>query len=143
MEGVQVRALLSTEAVEEVDGCMAMTDVGATGQKYVKFWIDDAHYLLVEEQAAQRVADEYGEVSPSREPPASATTLPVFSARPMGSRENPSTDRREGLTPGYDTDWNTAPILGSPGFENCVSTPQSVPTTLREGLTCRHGPSRH
>ena len=82
-ERVEVRTLLSTEAVEKVDGFMAVTDVDATGQRYVRFWIDDTHDSSVEERAAPRVADEYEEVLPSREPPVSATTLPVFGVRPM------------------------------------------------------------
>ena len=80
--------------MEEADGCMAVTDVDATGQRYVKSWIDDTH--------DPPTADEYDEVLPSRESPASATALPVFGTRPMCSREAPSLDQREGLTPGYD-----------------------------------------
>ena len=134
--GVEVRTLLLTEAVEEVDGWMAATDVDATGQRYVKFWIDDARDPLIEEQAAQRMADEADEAIPSREP-VSAATLPVFGARSMWSREAHSPDRREGLTPRYDSDRNAAPILGSHGFGNCVSTSQSAPAMSREGLTPR------
>ena len=38
--GVEVRSLLSTEVVEETDGRLAVTDVDAAGQRFVKFWID-------------------------------------------------------------------------------------------------------
>ena len=47
-----------------MDGCMAVTDVDATGQRYVKLWLDDTHDPPAEEQAAQHMADEYDEVLP-------------------------------------------------------------------------------
>ena len=36
-ERVEVRSLLSTDVMEEVDGRLAVTDVDATGQRYAKF----------------------------------------------------------------------------------------------------------
>ena len=72
-----MRTLLSTETVEEIDGCMAMTDVDAAGQRCVKFWIDNTHDSSIGEQAVQHVADEYREASPSQEPSVSVPTLPL------------------------------------------------------------------
>ena len=42
--GVEVRSLLSTERLEEIDGQLAVTgeDSHAHGVRYVKFWVDDA-----------------------------------------------------------------------------------------------------
>ena len=45
--GVEVRTLLPTEAVEEIDGSLAVIDVDAAGHRYVKFWIDSARASLV------------------------------------------------------------------------------------------------
>ena len=57
--GVEVRTLLSTELVKEVEGWMAVTDVDANGQKYVKFRIDDTHDPPTEEQEVQPTVDEH------------------------------------------------------------------------------------
>ena len=80
------------------------------------------------------MANEYDEAVPSREAPASATALPVFGARQMWSRETPSPDRREGLSPGYDPSLNTTPSLGSSGFGNRASTSQEIPVTTKNGF---------
>ena len=40
--GVEVRSLLSTERLEELDGRLAVTDEDSRGSWYVKFWVDDA-----------------------------------------------------------------------------------------------------
>ena len=42
--GVEVRSVLSTERLEEIDGRLAVTDEDshAHGVRYVKFWVDDA-----------------------------------------------------------------------------------------------------
>ena len=40
--GVEVRSLLSTERLEELDGRLAVTDEDSHGVRYVKFWVDDA-----------------------------------------------------------------------------------------------------
>ena len=40
--GVEVRSLLSTEHLEEVDGRLAILDIDpATGTRFVKFWVDE------------------------------------------------------------------------------------------------------
>ena len=42
--GVEVRSLLPTERLEEMDGRLAVTDEDphASGARYVKFWVDEA-----------------------------------------------------------------------------------------------------
>ena len=90
--------------------------------RYVKFWIDETHDPLIEEQEAQPMVDEYG--VPFQElPTTSAAAVPVFGARPIQSRETPSPDRREGLTPGNDPGLNTGDTTN--------------PSVNREGLTLR------
>ena len=40
-EGVEVRSLLSSEQLEEIDGRLAVVDVSpTTGERFVKFWVD-------------------------------------------------------------------------------------------------------
>ena len=41
-EGVEVRSLLSSEQLEEMDGRLAVVDVSpSTGARFVKFWVDE------------------------------------------------------------------------------------------------------
>ena len=41
-EGVEVRSLLSSEQLEEIDGRLAVMDVSpSTGLRFVRFWVDD------------------------------------------------------------------------------------------------------
>ena len=39
---VEVRSLLPTQRLEEIDGRLAVTDEDSHRVRYVKFWIDDA-----------------------------------------------------------------------------------------------------
>ena len=73
--GVEVGSLLSTEVMEEIDGRLAVTDVDAAGQQYVKFWIDDFHSSPVEEQAVQHAAEECAAEWEPQQPPVS---VPAF-----------------------------------------------------------------
>ena len=50
--GVEVRSLLPTELVKEIDGKLAVTDVDSSGNRFVKFWIDDIPSSPVEEPTA-------------------------------------------------------------------------------------------
>ena len=77
--GVEVKSLLS-EVMEEVDGRLAVTDVDSSGQRYVKFWIDDFPTSLVEEQAAHHAAEEYAAEGEAQQLPAS---IPAFSESVM------------------------------------------------------------
>ena len=48
--GVEVRSLLSTEQLEEVDGRLAILDVDlASGTRFVKFWVDEVPIHASEE----------------------------------------------------------------------------------------------
>ena len=38
---VEVKCLLSTEVMEEIDGRLAVTDVDSNGKRYAKIWNDD------------------------------------------------------------------------------------------------------
>ena len=41
-EGVEVRSLLSSEQLEEIDDRLAVVDVNpATGARFVRFWVDE------------------------------------------------------------------------------------------------------
>ena len=46
--GVEVRSLLPTERLEEMDGRLAVTDKDSSGNRYVKFWVDEAPTSPVE-----------------------------------------------------------------------------------------------
>ena len=133
---LRTRSLLSTEMVEEVEGWMAVTDVDANDQRYVKFCIDDAHDPPTEEQEAQLIVDD-------REEPylLKGYTLQrlvyLCLVQDLCYQGKLLPERREGLTPAYDPGLNTAPIIGSPGFRNRVSAPQDIPAVNREGLTPR------
>ena len=119
--GVEVRALLSTEAVEEVDGWMAVTDVDATGQRCVKFWMDDTR----DPQLKTRKRSKWSmSMMMSYHLERHWLALPVFGARLTWSRETP--DRRERLTRKCDHGLNTAKISGSPGFGNRLSLPEDT-----------------
>ena len=50
--GVEVRSLLSTELVEDIDGRLAVTDVDPSGNRFVKLWIDELPGGSVEEPTA-------------------------------------------------------------------------------------------
>ena len=39
--GVEVRSLLPTERLEEMEGRLAVTDEDSSGNRYVKFWVDE------------------------------------------------------------------------------------------------------
>ena len=78
-----------------------MADVDATGQRCVKFWIDEAYDSSVEEQAAQHAAEEHDAEWVPQDPPVSVPTFPAFGDRNVESRGPCTPDRREGLTPGY------------------------------------------
>ena len=42
-EGVEVRSLLSSEQLEEIDGRLAVVDVSPTsGTRVVRFWVDES-----------------------------------------------------------------------------------------------------
>ena len=73
---VEVTSLLSTEVVEEIDGRLAVTDVDATGQRNVKFWIDGPYDSPEEEQAVQHATEEPDMGWTPREPPVSIPTFP-------------------------------------------------------------------
>ena len=53
--GVEVRSLLSTEQLEEIDGRLAVLDVDPlTGTRFVKFWVDEVPVSVSDEGASQR-----------------------------------------------------------------------------------------
>ena len=53
--GVEVRSLLSTEQLEEIDGRLAVLDVDPlTGTRFVKFWVDEVPFSASDEGVSQR-----------------------------------------------------------------------------------------
>ena len=53
--GVEVRSLLSTDQLEEVDGRLAVLDVDlVSGTRFVKFWVDEVPLNASEESPSQR-----------------------------------------------------------------------------------------
>ena len=134
--GVEVRSPFSTEAMEEVDGRLAVTDVGSNGPRYVKFWIDKFSNSPMEEQATYHPTEEHAAARDPQQSPVSIPMLPVFSERNAESRVPRTPERREGLTPGN----TTGP--GSPGFGAGASAAQRDAPRVA-GLTLRLETQQH
>ena len=81
--GVEVRSLLPTEQLEEMDGRLAVTDEDPhnPGVRYVKFWVDEAPRSP---EGSRSQADE-------------ELTSPIASARD-GSRELTTPERRQRMS---------------------------------------------
>ena len=47
--GVEVGSRLPSELIEEIEGRLAVTDVDSSGNRFVKFWIDDTPSSPAEE----------------------------------------------------------------------------------------------
>ena len=81
--GVEVRSLLSTEAMEEINARMAVTDIDPNAQVYVKFWNDDFPSSPREEHAVQRPVEE---LAATRDLPQFPMSVPAFSVLGTGAR---------------------------------------------------------
>ena len=63
--GVEVRSLLPTERLEELDGRLAITDEDSNGNRYLKVWVDDAPGVrlkvgtLLQEEKKHLVVPQY------------------------------------------------------------------------------------
>ena len=112
--GVEVRSLLSTELVEEIDGKLAVTDVDPSGNRFVKFWIDDVPSSLVEPTAPLG-----GEPVVTRSSH-SQFTVPLFLAERNGEQAPMIPERRGRRSPGH-SGHSKGIGLGSPGFGAGVS----------------------
>ena len=84
--GVEVRSLLSTEVMEEIDGRMAVTDVDPNGQRYVKFWIDAFPGSPREEHVLQHPVEELAATRDLPQFPMSVPALPVLGERNAETR---------------------------------------------------------
>ena len=107
--GVEVRSLLPTERLEEVDGRLAVTDEDphTPGVRYVKFWVDE---VPNSPEGSRSHADE--------EP-----TSPLANARDV-SRAPMTPERRERMSPEHDiSDRNHS--RGSPDFGGGVGYHES------------------
>ena len=108
--GVEVRSLLSTERLEEMDGRLVVTDKGSHAVRYVKFWVDDTI-----SSPAEGRASSLGEEAPSRVSYASIPPFPSLSARDVG-RVPTSPERRDRPPPdqsGPDRSYgNGSPVFG-------------------------------
>ena len=89
----QVRSLLPTERLEELDGRLAMTDEGSTRVRYVKFWVDEAPSSAARERSSPLDEELPTHASYPREP---VPPFPNLSARD-GAQAPPSPERRERL----------------------------------------------
>ena len=68
-EGVEVRSLLSTEQLEEINGRLAVVDVSPmSGRRVVRFWVDESpvHEDSVSETRTPRRTDQAGVSTPTR-----------------------------------------------------------------------------
>ena len=115
--GVEVRSLLSSELVEETDGKLAVTDVDPSGNRFVKFVIDDVPSNLAEETAAPFGGDPV--VTRSSH---SQFTVPPFPflAEKSGEQAPLTPERRERPNHGH-TEHSKGVGHGSPGFGAGVS----------------------
>ena len=89
--GVEVRLLLSTERLEEMDGRLAVTDEDpyALGVRYVKFWIDEAPGSP---EGGRSHADEDVPLASTRDP-SRASMTPERSDRDRRSHDQEVPDR--------------------------------------------------
>ena len=93
-----MRSLLSTELMEEIDGRLTVTDVDPSGNRFVKFWIDD----FPSSPAGEATAPLGGEPVLTRGSQRSIVPPFPLLGGEGGVERGPSTpERREGLTPGY------------------------------------------
>ena len=59
--GIEVRSLLSTEELQEVEGRLAVVDVVSSGNRFVRFWVDSPLDVPMEERTTIPVAGEHVE----------------------------------------------------------------------------------
>ena len=94
-EGVEVRSLLSSEQLEEMDGRLAVVDVSpSTGARFVKFWVDEIPLQDENVGEGRREIDpSFAQHAGSRTPsPMERERLETPARRPTGagcSRESP------------------------------------------------------
>ena len=94
-EGVEVRSLLSSEQLEEMDGRLAVVDVSpSTGARFVKFWVDEIP--LQDEnigEGRREIDPSFAQHAGNRTPsPMEQERLETPARRPTGagcSRESP------------------------------------------------------
>ena len=88
---IEVRSLLPTERLGEMDGRLAVTDEDSSGNRYVKFWVDEAPNSPVEGRTS--ALDD--EVPPrASHAHVSVPPFPSLSARD-GEQAPPSPERRD------------------------------------------------
>ena len=88
-EGVEVRSLLSSEQLEEIDGRLAVVDVSPTsGARVVRFWVDETPLQdeNIGRSRAPTLIEQRGMETPARRPTGAGC-----------SRESPDFGRRRGL----------------------------------------------
>ena len=74
--GIEVRSLLSTAVMEEIDGRLAVTDVDSNGQSLSSFGSTISPNS--ERQAAHSTAEEYAMARGSQQSPTPIPAFPVF-----------------------------------------------------------------
>ena len=90
--GVEVRSLLSTERLEDMEGRLAVTDEDSSRNRYVKVWVDEAPTSLREESTTPM-----GDENLSPRVPHVHSTVPPFPSLTMrnGEMVPTSPERRE------------------------------------------------
>ena len=93
-----MRSLLSTERLEDREGRLAVPDVDSNGNRYVKFWVDEAPTSLREESTMPM-----GDENLSPRVPHVHSAVPPFPSLTMrnGERAPTSEERREGPSQDY------------------------------------------
>ena len=79
---MEVRALLPTERIDEVDGRSEVTDVGMDGERYVTSWIDEVPDSPPEDPDVQQMFAEQDITAPAHHTSATqVATTPMFGER--------------------------------------------------------------
>ena len=64
-QNIEVRSLLPTERLEEMEGRLAVTDEDPSGNRYVKFWVDETPTSPTEEKILPMGDDMSSRVPPN------------------------------------------------------------------------------
>ena len=76
--GVEVRSLVSTEELEEIDVKLAAVDVDSTGNRFSRFWVDGPPGVPTEGRTTTPAAEEHAAVRSSQQFQARVPPFPLF-----------------------------------------------------------------
>ena len=137
--GVDVRSLLPSERLEEMEVRWAVTDVDSSGNRRVKFWVDEASSSPTDESMTPRSDETSSHVPPTH---SSAPPFPSLNAR-SGERAPPSPERRGRPPHDHSSQGSGSPDFGGgvrfddemdgrghiPGYETQDPTNHTNPTS--------------